>query len=475
METFTETEGTPRREDILEDIERDVFPNPNHRRAPIFTPNNHHRRAWICVALLSLLPIAIGLGMFCGGMYLWSLDRKGLGTCTLPVLVLDGAAPYSLAACESAERSWSHHSEDDAFVVPIVENAIFRVRDSDDNSEATTSEDSSTSHSDIDSDSQSCNFVVIGNEDQYGSNKRREWCYDWHEAHAGMTIPCWCCGSDLEGASFYHSYFDHYAPSYPGDYCLPENPGTWAAIGAWVLFVLSIGLIVCGCGGICITFVGYKQPVVDNHETSVSERSASDRIDHHPALEGFRESLRREDILEEIARDAVLNPNHRRAPIFTPKSPSHVSRKDLIEASLDAMILEQGASLNAQLSTLPMYASRKTEKQNKNDDDNNGNDENDDNDDESLVEAGNHSGQKGMHTCINISSISIKSNIKSVDTNATHEVDDCCPICLEEYKMGETVCWSKAKKCNHIFHHSCITLWLKDHSDCPFCRYAIIK
>ena len=45
-----------------------------------------------------------------------------------------------------------------------------------------------------------------------------------------------------------------------------------------------------------------------------------------------------------------------------------------------------------------------------------------------------------------------------------------CPICLEEYKVGDEIAWSKNDQCPHAFHLDCIMDWLMDHDECPLCR-----
>lgn len=45
-----------------------------------------------------------------------------------------------------------------------------------------------------------------------------------------------------------------------------------------------------------------------------------------------------------------------------------------------------------------------------------------------------------------------------------------CNICLEEYKVGEDIGWSRNDECHHAFHKDCIMEWLANHDDCPICR-----
>lgn len=53
-----------------------------------------------------------------------------------------------------------------------------------------------------------------------------------------------------------------------------------------------------------------------------------------------------------------------------------------------------------------------------------------------------------------------------------------CVICLEPFRIGDAVTWSRdTTTCQHVFHHDCITEWLQlpKHDDCPSCRHALLK
>ena len=41
-----------------------------------------------------------------------------------------------------------------------------------------------------------------------------------------------------------------------------------------------------------------------------------------------------------------------------------------------------------------------------------------------------------------------------------------CVICLEKMKENEKL---SILKCSHIYHHSCLVLWLSKKSICPLC------
>jgi len=53
--------------------------------------------------------------------------------------------------------------------------------------------------------------------------------------------------------------------------------------------------------------------------------------------------------------------------------------------------------------------------------------------------------------------------------SATNSDDACCPICIQDIKLGDRVC--QCKHCHHVFHADCIVGWLGTGSTlCPYCR-----
>jgi hypothetical protein len=81
------------------------------------------------------------------------------------------------------------------------------------------------------------------------------------------------------------------------------------------------------------------------------------------------------------------------------------------------------------------------------------------------------------------------------DASASHhslednEETSTCIICLEPFRVGDIVAWSKqstiprdkadveAQPCLHVFHRDCIGSWLTNpkHNDCPACRTTILQ
>ena len=51
--------------------------------------------------------------------------------------------------------------------------------------------------------------------------------------------------------------------------------------------------------------------------------------------------------------------------------------------------------------------------------------------------------------------------------------NDCCPICLDEFKVGT---YKRGLKCGHVYHKKCIDKWFKrmeqeqHEKKCPVCR-----
>jgi hypothetical protein len=50
-------------------------------------------------------------------------------------------------------------------------------------------------------------------------------------------------------------------------------------------------------------------------------------------------------------------------------------------------------------------------------------------------------------------------------------IQECC-VCLSSYEDGAEL---SALPCNHHFHWTCITKWLRMNATCPLCKYNILK
>merc|ERR1712168_525503 len=47
-----------------------------------------------------------------------------------------------------------------------------------------------------------------------------------------------------------------------------------------------------------------------------------------------------------------------------------------------------------------------------------------------------------------------------------------CSVCMEDYKVDETV---HKLPCDHLFHENCIVPWLELHDTCPVCRKGLTE
>jgi hypothetical protein len=47
---------------------------------------------------------------------------------------------------------------------------------------------------------------------------------------------------------------------------------------------------------------------------------------------------------------------------------------------------------------------------------------------------------------------------------------DSCPICLDPFHEGDSICASPNNACSHVFHQHCVFDWLLTHEICPICR-----
>jgi len=60
--------------------------------------------------------------------------------------------------------------------------------------------------------------------------------------------------------------------------------------------------------------------------------------------------------------------------------------------------------------------------------------------------------------------------IKEYTLNENNLDNDRCPICLEDYNIGDTL---NELICNHFYHKKCINNWIISNNNCPICRSSI--
>lgn len=100
-----------------------------------------------------------------------------------------------------------------------------------------------------------------------------------------------------------------------------------------------------------------------------------------------------------------------------------------------------------------------------------GNNENDNTDTKGNIRGGKRRslGDSFVSLRRNIST-NLRSTITRTPKDMVEYTPDTCFICLERYKVGDYIYWSKNDKCSHSFHNSCMMRWLFEHDDCPLCR-----
>lgn len=63
--------------------------------------------------------------------------------------------------------------------------------------------------------------------------------------------------------------------------------------------------------------------------------------------------------------------------------------------------------------------------------------------------------------------------------NDIDDDEDVCPICLDNFEVGDIVMWSRHNNssCSHAFHENCLLQWLLEQreNECPTCRACFIS
>jgi len=68
-------------------------------------------------------------------------------------------------------------------------------------------------------------------------------------------------------------------------------------------------------------------------------------------------------------------------------------------------------------------------------------------------------------------SISALPGVRTYRRRSSVAGNDDCPICLETFQEGDTV--RELSACSHVFHKSCVDLWLLRSSECPLCKTKV--
>jgi len=61
--------------------------------------------------------------------------------------------------------------------------------------------------------------------------------------------------------------------------------------------------------------------------------------------------------------------------------------------------------------------------------------------------------------------------IRIVPYKADENVEDCCAICLDQLRDGDSI---RELWCNHFFHVDCIDPWLLNKQSCPLCKDEVL-
>ena len=67
---------------------------------------------------------------------------------------------------------------------------------------------------------------------------------------------------------------------------------------------------------------------------------------------------------------------------------------------------------------------------------------------------------------------SIKKNLSKIKYKQNPNMEERCPICIEDFKNRQTV---YNLPCSHIFHVRCLNKELKNRQRCPMCRKELTK
>ena len=72
-----------------------------------------------------------------------------------------------------------------------------------------------------------------------------------------------------------------------------------------------------------------------------------------------------------------------------------------------------------------------------------------------------------------------RENSSGFPSGERREISSSCAICINSYRIGDSVVCASNPACNHVFHDSCIEQWLLRqkgaHFLCPCCRQPFLR
>ncbi|KAL5470829.1 hypothetical protein EMCRGX_G028857 [Ephydatia muelleri] len=72
----------------------------------------------------------------------------------------------------------------------------------------------------------------------------------------------------------------------------------------------------------------------------------------------------------------------------------------------------------------------------------------------------------------NRAALSVCRNVNFGASGTTLVLNECCPICIEDFVLREKIVQCP---CNHGYHRECLQHWLSVHSECPICKAAVVS
>jgi hypothetical protein len=71
-------------------------------------------------------------------------------------------------------------------------------------------------------------------------------------------------------------------------------------------------------------------------------------------------------------------------------------------------------------------------------------------------------------------SVDDSERVPKYDLGHNENNENICSICLDTFRVGDEVSWSKDLRCHHCFHSDCLIAWLMKRGECPVCRSSFL-